>query len=73
MQEAKYFSLPVLHLPGAENIVWRNAGLAQIDHFGPHEPARGQLQVRAAVNVHRALAAQLQRDRSQVPVGCLPI
>ena len=64
--------LPVLYVLGAEDVVGGDAGLAQVDPLGPHQPAGAELQVRRRINIDRALAAQLQRHRGQVLVGRSP-
>ena len=54
----------------ADDVVRRHADLAAVHELAPGQALDGVLQVPGVVHEGRGLAAQLQRHRRQVLVGC---
>ena len=54
---------------GAQNIIWRHAGLPGVDELAPGNPLGCQVQICRVIHNARGLAAKLQRHRGQV-LGC---
>ena len=55
--------------PVDEHVVGRDAGLARVDVLAPRDAPRGDVEVGAAVDDGRALAAELERHRREVLRG----
>lgn len=59
-----------LHGAGAEDVVRRDARLAQVEHLAPKDAANGYVQVCRAVHVARAGGRQGGMMLVNVPGGC---
>lgn len=53
---SRFFQELLLDLLRAQQIIWRNAGLASVDELAPQDPFRCNGNVRCAVDVAGALA-----------------
>lgn len=50
----------------AHNVVRSNAGLAVVDKLAPHNTPSSNINIRRIINIHGALASQLQNNGRQV-------
>lgn len=61
------FTTPTnLDFVGAHYVVGSNAGLTVVDKLAPHNAPSSNINIRRIINVHGALASQLQNNRRQV-------